>query len=75
MTGKLKNIIKLIITLIFKKNFKKYNLIVIFRFNIAIFEDVHIAANTHLFLKTISYFAYAVNIFIIVDKKNITRKI
>jgi hypothetical protein len=47
--------IKLIITLKLSKNIRKYNLVVVFRFNIAILEEDQIASKTFLFHKTISY--------------------
>jgi len=47
--------IKLNTTLKFNKNIKKYNLVVVFKFNIAIFEEDQIASKTFLFHKTISY--------------------
>ena len=55
-SGKIKSIIKLNITLKFNKNIKKYNLAVVFKFRIAIFDEVQIASKTFLFHKTISYF-------------------
>lgn len=71
--GKLKNITKLNITLKFNKNNKKYNLNVILKFSIEIFEDIHIDSKIHLLLITISYFGYANSIFNIVQIKNNTK--
>jgi hypothetical protein len=53
--GKLKNIIKLNITLIFKKNIRKYNFIVCLRFSIVTFDDNHIDSKTFLFSITMKY--------------------
>jgi hypothetical protein len=52
--GKIKSIIKLNITLKLRINIKKYNLAVVFKFNIAIFEEEEIASKTFLLFKTIS---------------------
>lgn len=66
---------KFITTLKFKKNIKKYNLIVFLGFNIAIFADSHIDSNTHLLCKTIGYLEYENKILIINHKKNIIKNI
>ncbi len=55
MIGKLRNIIKLNITLIFKKNIRKYSFIVFLRFNIVTFDDNQIDSNTFLFSITMKY--------------------
>jgi hypothetical protein len=53
--GKLKNIRKLNITLIFNKNIRIYSLKVVLKFRIAILEEVQTALNVDLFHNTISY--------------------
>jgi hypothetical protein len=68
--GKLKNIIKFIKTLIFRINNKKYNLNVVSKLSIAIFDDIHIDSKIHLLFITISYLGYTHNKFIIVHTKN-----
>jgi len=73
--GKLRKIKKLNITLRFRKNIRKYSLIVVFKFKTDIFIDDHIAGNVFLFHKTISYLLYANSIFNIIDKNNIIKKI
>ena len=71
--GKLRKIKKLNITLILRTNIKKYNFIVFFIFNSAIFDDNQIDSNIHLFPTTISYFEYTNNTFKIVLKTNIIK--
>jgi len=73
--GKLKNIKKLNMTLKFRKNIRKYNFIVVLKFNTAIFIDDHIAEKVFLFHNTISYLLYANSIFNIIDNNNIIIKI
>jgi len=68
--GKLKNIIKLNITLRFNINIKIYNLVVLFKFKIAIFHEIQIDLNTPKFSSTITYFEYESNILKIVHRKN-----
>ena len=73
--GKNKKIIKLKITLKFRNNIKKYNLIVLFRFKIVILEDSQIASKTHLLSSIIEYFEYEKNIFNNIHKNNNTMNI
>jgi hypothetical protein len=61
--GKLKNIMKLNITLKFRNNIKKYNLTVLFKFSIVILDETHIDSNTFLFSNIIAYFEYENSIF------------
>lgn len=68
--GKLRNMIKLSITLIFKKNIRKYNFIVVFKFNIAKRDDFQTASNTHISSSIIKYLEYENRIFIMRPKKN-----
>ena len=70
ITGKLRNIIKLNITLMFRNNIRKYNLKVLFKFNIVILVDIQIASNTFLFSMIIIYLEYASIILTIIHKKS-----
>jgi hypothetical protein len=73
INGKLRKTIKLNITLILRNNIRKYNLIVLVKLNIVIFDDIQIDSKTHFFSNTIIYFEYEKNIFNIIAKNNNTK--
>jgi hypothetical protein len=55
--GKLRNIMKFIITRILRKSIRRCSFTVVFKFKIAIRIDIQRESNTHLFWRIISYLA------------------
>ena len=73
--GKVKNIMKLNITLRFNMNIRKYNRIVLPRFRIVILLDNHTDLKTFLLSMTIKNLEYENRMFIIIHKKSIIKNI